>query len=68
MMRSLFAGVSGMKNHQVQMDVIGNNLANVNTVGFKAGRVTFAEALALTLKGATGPSDRMGGVNPYLRW
>lgn len=64
MMRSLFAGVSGMKNHQVKMDVIGNNLANINTVGFKAGKVTFAEALALTLQGATGPSARLGGVNP----
>ena len=39
MLRSLFAGVSGMRNHQVRMDVIGNNIANVNTVSFKAGRV-----------------------------
>ena len=41
MLRSLFAGVSGLRNHQVRMDVIGNNIANVNTVAFKAGRVTF---------------------------
>jgi len=41
MMRSLFSGVSGLRNHQVRMDVIGNNISNVNTVAFKAGRVTF---------------------------
>ena len=45
MMRSLFAGVSGLRNHQIQMDVIGNNIANVNTIGFKANRVTFQESL-----------------------
>lgn len=39
MMRSLFSGVSGMQNHQTRMDVIGNNVANVNTTGFKRGRV-----------------------------
>jgi len=64
MMRALFSGVSGMKNHQVKMDVIGNNIANINTVGFKAGRVSFAEALALTLRGATRPSTNLGGINP----
>ena len=42
MMRALFAGVSGLRNHQVRMDVIGNNIANVNTVAFKSSRVTFA--------------------------
>ncbi len=64
MMRSLFAGVSGLRNHQVRMDVIGNNIANVNTIGYKAQRVTFADALALTLRGATMPTDRVGGINP----
>lgn len=64
MMRSLFTGVSGMRNHQVKMDVIGNNLANINTVGFKAGRVTFSEALALTLQGSKRPTGSLGGVNP----
>ncbi|NOZ56707.1 MAG: flagellar hook-basal body complex protein [Calditrichaeota bacterium] len=64
MMRSLFAGVSGLRNHQVRMDVIGNNIANVNTIGYKAQRVTFADALALTLRGATMPTGRIGGSNP----
>lgn len=63
MMRSLFAGVSGLRNSQTRMDVLGNNIANVNTVGFKAGRVTFKEALALTIRGATRPSDTQGGTN-----
>ena len=64
MMRSLFAGVSGLRNHQVRMDVIGNNIANVNTIGYKAQRVTFADALALTLRGAVMPTERIGGSNP----
>ncbi|MDZ7373509.1 MAG: flagellar hook-basal body complex protein [candidate division KSB1 bacterium] len=64
MMRSLFAGVSGLRNHQVRMDVIGNNIANVNTIGYKASRVTFEESLAMTLRGATMPSGRVGGTNP----
>ena len=51
MMRSLFSGVSGLKNHQTRMDVIGNNIANVNTVGFKSGSVTFSAAPA-SLTGA----------------
>ena len=41
MMRSLYAGVSGLQNHQTRMDVIGNNISNVNTIGFKKGRVNF---------------------------
>ena len=52
MMRSLFSGVSGLRNHQVRMDVIGNNISNVNTVAFKAGRVTFKEGFAQLLQGA----------------
>ncbi len=68
MMRSLFSGVSGLRNHQVRMDVIGNNIANVNTVGFKASRVTFEEAFAQLVQGASRPpgdsSDVSGGVNP----
>ncbi len=64
MMRSLFSGVSGMRNHQVKMDVIGNNIANINTVGYKAGRVTFADALSITLNGASRPTDNGGGLNP----
>jgi len=64
MMASLFAGVSGLQNHQIQMNVIGNNIANVNTIGFKAGRVTFREALVQTYKGAGRPSEISGGTNP----
>lgn len=68
MMRSLFAGVSGLRNHQVRMDVIGNNIANVNTVGYKASRVTFEEAFAQLVQGASRPPGRdaevMGGTNP----
>ena len=64
MMRSLFAGVSGLRNHQTRMDVIGNNIANVNTVAFKGSRVTFAEAFAQLLQGASRPPGDLGGVNP----
>ena len=64
MMRSLFSGVSGLKNHQVRMDVIGNNISNVNTMGFKAGRVTFKEGFAQVLMGASRPSAETGGTNP----
>lgn len=64
MMRSLFSGVAGLKNHQVRMDVIGNNVANVNTVAFKSGRVTFKEGFAQLLQGASRPQDAQGGVNP----
>lgn len=64
MMRSLFAGVSGLRNHQTRMDVIGNNIANVNTIGFKAGRVNFKEMFASTLRGATRATERTSGTNP----
>lgn len=64
MMRALWAGVSGLRNHQTRMDVIGNNIANVNTVGYKASRVTFQDMLSQTLQGAAGPSGTVGGTNP----
>jgi flagellar hook protein FlgE len=64
MMRSLYAGVSGLQNHQTRMDVLGNNIANVNTTGFKKGRVTFQDMLSQTLTGAAKPTDTVGGVNP----
>jgi len=64
-LRSLFAGVSGLRSHQVMMDVLGNNIANVNTIGFKAGRITFGELFAQTLRSATQPSVGLnGGTNP----
>ena len=64
MMRSLFSGVSALKNHQVRMDVIGNNIANVNTVGFKSSRVTFRDTLNQTLRAASSPQGGRGGINP----
>ena len=64
MMRSLFSGVSGLKSHQTRMDVIGNNIANVNTTGFKSSRTTFADTLSQTLSGASAPQGNIGGTNP----
>ncbi|WP_029541341.1 flagellar hook-basal body complex protein [Selenomonas sp. AB3002] len=64
MMRSLFSGVSGLKNHQTRMDVIGNNISNVNTTGFKSGRVNFVDTLNQTISAATGGTDNLGGTNP----
>src|SRR6056297_41313 len=64
MLRSMYAGVSGLKAHQQQMDVIGNNISNVNTTGFKGSRVTFQQMLTQTIKGASAPDDNKGGTNP----
>ena len=64
MMRSLYSGVSGLKNHQTRMDVVGNNISNVNTTGFKSSRVTFADTLSQTLSGAAAPQGGLGGINP----
>jgi len=64
MSNSLMAAVSGLQAHQKMLDVAGNNLANVNSYGFKSSRVTFAELLAETLQEATQPSDQVGGMNP----
>lgn len=64
MMRSLFSGVSGLKNHQTRMDVVGHNISNVNTYGYKTQRVTFQDMLSQTLSGAARPDENKGGVNP----
>lgn len=64
MMRSLYAGVSGLQNHQTRMDVIGNNISNVNTYGFKRGRVDFQDMISQQLGGASRPNEEVGGVNP----
>ena len=56
MMRSLFSAVSGLRTHQTRMDVIGNNVANVNTPGFKSSSVNFQEVFSQTLRGASSPS------------
>ena len=65
MMRSMYSGVSGLKTHKTKMDVIGNNIANVNTVGFKSSSVTFSEIMYQNLSGASGPNalTGTGGVN-----
>lgn len=64
MVRSLYAGISGLRNEQVAMDVTGNNIANVNTTGFKSGRVTFKESMSQLLQGASRPAGNAGGTNP----
>ena len=64
MMRSLYSGVSGLQNHQTRMDVIGNNISNVNTIGFKRGRVNFQDMISQQMQGAAKPTDELGGVNP----
>ena len=64
MMRSLYSGVSGLQNHQTRMDVIGNNISNVNTTGFKRGRVNFQDMISQQLAGAAKPTEELGGVNP----
>lgn len=64
MMRSMYSGVAGLKNHQTRMDVIGNNIANVNTVGYKKSRVVFKDALYQSIRGASRPTDARGGTNP----
>jgi flagellar hook protein FlgE len=64
MLRSMFSAISGLRGHQVMMDVIGNNIANVNTVGFKSGRVNFQDILSQTFRGASAPNGGLGSVNP----
>ena len=60
MMRSLFSGISGLKVHQTKMDVIGNNISNVNTVGFRASSVNFTDVFYQTSQGASGPNAETG--------
>jgi len=63
-MGALWAGVSGLQNNQTRMNVIGNNIANVNTVGFKTQRVTFQDMLSQTIQSAGVPTGNVGGTNP----
>ena len=63
MMRSLFSGVAGLKSHQTRMDVVGNNIANINTVGFKGSRTTFSDMLSQMQSAASAPTDSRGGIN-----
>lgn len=63
MMRSLFSGVAGLKTHQQKMDVIGNNIANVNTTAFKSTSTTFQDVMYQTMSNASGGTSTRGGVN-----
>lgn len=63
MMKSLYSGVSGLKSHQTKMDVIGNNIANVNTYGFKSQRATFRDVYYQTIKSPSEGSLERGGTN-----
>lgn len=65
LIRSLFAGVSGLRSHQQSMDVIGNNIANVNTIGFKGSRVTFSDTFSQFIKAGINPTDTNGGTNIF---
>jgi flagellar hook protein FlgE len=65
MLRSMFSAVSGLRSHQTMMDVTGNNVANVNTAGYKATRTTFQETLTQIVRGGTaGVAGNQGGQNP----
>ena len=63
MQRSLFSGVTGLRNHQTKLDVIGNNIANVNTIGFKSSRVRFQDVYSQMIRGASAPMNGRGGTN-----
>lgn len=65
LLNSLFAGVSGLRNHQSMMDVIGNNISNVNTIGFKGSRITFSDTFNQFVKAGTNPTENTGGTNSY---
>lgn len=65
MIQAMYNGVSGLRAHKTELDVIGNNIANINTVGFKSSRVNFREMLSQTMKGASAPTaGGTGGTNP----
>lgn len=64
MLRSMYSAISGLKNFQTKLDVIGNNIANVSTYGFKKGRTTFQDLISQQISGASAPTFARGGVNP----
>ncbi|GGH82218.1 flagellar hook protein FlgE [Pullulanibacillus pueri] len=64
MLRSMYSAISGLKNFQTKLDVIGNNIANVNTTGFKKGRITFSDLVSQQISGASAPTYQRGGTNP----
>ena len=63
-MRSLYSGISGLKSQANAIDVVGNNIANVNTTGFRRARLTFSDTFSQTLSGAVGATATKGGINP----
>ena len=63
MLRSLYSGVSGMKSQQTRLDVISNNIANANTIGFKSSRANFSDILSQTTANASGPRATVGGID-----
>jgi flagellar hook protein FlgE len=63
MMRSMFAAISGLKAHQTMLDVTANDIANVNTIGYKSARMTFRDELAQTARGGAAPGPGQGGTN-----
>jgi flagellar hook protein FlgE len=63
MMRGMFAAISGLKTHQVMLDVTANDIANVNTIGYKSARTTFKDSLTQLQRGASGPGGGTGGAN-----
>ena len=64
MLRSLFSGITGLRQHQTLMDVVGNNIANVNTTGYKSSSVVFEDTLSQLMRAASAPNAGVGGVNP----
>ncbi|MCK7605921.1 flagellar basal body rod protein FlgG [Geobacillus stearothermophilus] len=64
MLRSMYSGIGAMRNFQTKLDVIGNNIANVNTYGFKKGRTIFKDLMSQTISRAEGPNAGRGGTNP----
>ena len=64
MLQAMYSGISAIEAQQTSLDVIGNNIANVNTTAYKAGRVTFEDQLSQTIQGASTPSANVGGTNP----
>ncbi|HEY5248085.1 MAG TPA: flagellar basal body protein, partial [Dermatophilaceae bacterium] len=64
MLRSLFTAVSGLRAHQMMMDVVGNNIANVNSVGYKTSNAVFEDTLSQQLRSSVAPTGTSGGVNP----
>ncbi|WP_096550663.1 flagellar basal body rod protein FlgG [Ureibacillus thermosphaericus] len=64
MIRSMYSAISGLRNHQTKLDVIGNNISNVNTHGFKKSRTIFKDMVSQNLGSASSPTQTLGGVNP----